>query len=159
VAALKIPQSRATFRNYGLLKFFKMQKMKKEIFLLKYMIGLWNVAEQGFQIGMQLLTIDLEYLYFLTYLSKIGSLIFLSRQRALPVPMDEHVKNHCVLGTRLVGGRITIKDIRDLPLRSILFSITSIARSTNSHLVSISQVAYGLQCLEPTLFNWSAGFP
>jgi hypothetical protein len=57
-----------------------------------------------------------------------------------------------------VGGRIAIKDIRDLPLRSILFSITSIAGSTSSHLVSRSQVAYGLQCLEPTLFNWSAGF-
>jgi hypothetical protein len=43
-----------------------MQKMKKEILLLEYMIGLWNVAEQGFQIGMQLLTIELEDVYFIT---------------------------------------------------------------------------------------------
>jgi hypothetical protein len=30
--------------------------------------------------------------------------------------------------------------------------------STSAHLASRSQVAYGVQCLEPTLFNWSAGF-
>ena len=72
--------------------------------------------------------------------------------------MEEYLENHCVPGSRLVGGRISIKDIKDIPLRSILFSITSIVGSTISHLVSRSQVAYGLQCLEPTLFNWSAGF-
>jgi hypothetical protein len=74
------------------------------------------------------------------------------------MPLDEYLANYCVPGSRLVGGRNTIKDIRDIPLRSILFSITSIDRSTILHLVSISQVAYSLQCLEPTLFNWSAGF-
>jgi hypothetical protein len=58
----------------------------------------------------------------------------------------------------LVGGRIPIKDIRDLPLRSILFAITSVTGSTSAHLASRSQVAYGVQCLEPTLFNWSAAF-
>jgi hypothetical protein len=73
VAALQSPRSRAALRNCGLLKFFKMQKMKKEILLLEYMIGLWNVAEQGFQIGMQLLTIELEDVYFLTDLSKRGA--------------------------------------------------------------------------------------
>ena len=117
--------------------------MKKEI-LLEYMIGLWNVAEQGFQIGMQLLTIELEDVYFITVLSKRGVHIVLSGHRALPAPVDEYLANHCVLGVRLVGGRIAIKDIRDLPLRSILFSITRIEGSTSAHLVSRSQVAYGL---------------
>ena len=51
VAALQSLRSRVALRNCGLLKFFKMQKMKKEVLLLKYMIGLWNVAEHGFQIG------------------------------------------------------------------------------------------------------------
>jgi hypothetical protein len=122
------------------------------------MIGLWNVVEQGFQIGTHLLIVELEDVYFLTDLSKRGTLIVLSRKRELLVPVDEYLTNHCVPGARLVGGRITIKDIKDLPLWSILFSIMSIAGSTSVHLVSRSQVAYGLQCLEPTLFNWSAGF-
>jgi hypothetical protein len=158
VASLQSPQSRAALRNCGLLKFFKMQKMKKEVLLLEYMIGLWNTAEQGFQIGTQLLTIELEDVYFLTSLSKRGAPVILSGQRALPVPIEEYLANHCIPGSRLVGGRIAIKDVRDLPLRSILFSITSLAGSTSSHLVSRSQVAYALQCMEPTVFNWSAGF-
>jgi hypothetical protein len=122
------------------------------------MIGLWNTAEQGFQIGTQLLTIELEDVYFLTALSKRGAPIFLSGQRELPVPIEEYLANHCIQGLRLVGGSIAIRDVRDLPLRSILFSITSLEGSTISHLVSILQMAYDLQCLDPTVFNWSATF-
>ena len=48
VASLQSPQSRVVFRNCSLLKYFKMQKMEKEILLLEYMIELWNVAEKGF---------------------------------------------------------------------------------------------------------------
>ena len=103
--------------------------------------------------GMQLITIKLEDVYFITGLSKRGSPIVLTGQWVLPTPVDEYLASHCVLGARLVGGRIAIKDIRDLSLRSILFSIMSIEGSTSAHLVSISQVAYGLQCLEPTMFN------
>jgi hypothetical protein len=51
-----------------------------------------------------------------------------------------------------------IKEVRDLTLRSILFSITNLAGSTSAHLASKSQMAYALQCVEPRLFNWSAGF-
>jgi hypothetical protein len=83
-------------RNCGLLKFFKIQKMKKEIILLEYMIRLLNTAEQGFQIWMQLLTIELEDVYFLTDISKRGALVILSGQRALPVPIEEYLENHCV---------------------------------------------------------------
>jgi hypothetical protein len=79
VVALKSPRSRPALRNYDLLKLFKMQKMKKEILLLEYMIGFWNVAEQGFQIGTQLLTIELKDVYFSTDLSKRGAPIVLSR--------------------------------------------------------------------------------
>jgi hypothetical protein len=158
VAALQSHRSRAALRNYNLLKFFKMQNMKKEVLLLEYMIGLWNTTEQGFQIGTQLLTIELENVYFLTGLSKRGAPVILSGQRALLVPVEQYLANHCVPRSRLVGGRIAIKDVRDLPLRSILFAITTLARSTSSHLVSRSQVAYGLQCLEPTVFNWSVAF-
>jgi hypothetical protein len=51
-----------------------------------------------------------------------------------------------------------IKDVRDLPLRSILFSIINLVGSTSAHLASRSQMAYYLQCVEPTLFNWSTAF-
>jgi hypothetical protein len=56
-----------------------MKKMKKEVLLLEYMIELWKVAEQRFQIGTQLLIIELEDVYFLTNFSKRGAPIILSR--------------------------------------------------------------------------------
>jgi hypothetical protein len=58
--------------------------MKKEILLLEHMIKLWDVMEQGFRIGTQLLTIELEDVYFLTGLLKKGVPISFSRQRVLP---------------------------------------------------------------------------
>jgi hypothetical protein len=85
--------------------------MKKEILLLEHMIGLWDVAEQGFRIGTQFLTIELEDVYFLTGLSKRGVPISFSGQRVLPEQVDVYLACHCVPGARLVGGRIPIKDI------------------------------------------------
>jgi hypothetical protein len=158
LAALRIPRTRATLRACGLLKFFKLQKMKKEILLLEHMIELWDVVEQGFWIDTQLLTIELEDVYFLTGLLKRGIPIYFSGQRALTEQVGVYLARHYVPGARLVGGRIPIKDIQELPLWSILFAITSVTGSTSAHLASRSQVAYGVQCLEPTLFNWSAGF-
>jgi hypothetical protein len=72
LAALRSPRTRAILRACGLLKFFKLQKMKREMLLFEHMIVLWDVAEQGFRIGAQLLTIELEDVYFLTGLSKRG---------------------------------------------------------------------------------------
>jgi hypothetical protein len=158
IAALRSPRTRAALRACGLLKFFKLQKMKSEVLLLEHIIGLWDTNEQGFRIGAQLLTIELEDVYFLTGLSKRGVPIAFTGQRTLPEQVDVYLARHCVPGARLVGGRIPIKDIRDLALRSILFAITSATGSTSAHLASRSQVAYGVQCLEPTLFNWSAAF-
>jgi hypothetical protein len=51
LATLQSPRTWATLRAYGLLKFFKLQKMKREVILLEHMIGLWDVTEQGFRIG------------------------------------------------------------------------------------------------------------
>jgi hypothetical protein len=51
IAALQSPRTRAALRAYGLLKFFKLQKMKSEVMLLEHIIGLWDINEQGFHIG------------------------------------------------------------------------------------------------------------
>jgi hypothetical protein len=84
LATLHSPCMRATLRACGLLKLFKLQKMKREILLLEHMIGLSDVAEQGFCICTQLLTIELEDVYFLTGLSKRGVPISFTGKMALP---------------------------------------------------------------------------
>jgi hypothetical protein len=60
IATLKNPQTRASLRNCGLLKYFKLQKMKKEVLLLEYLIGLWDDVEHAFRIGPQMLKIELD---------------------------------------------------------------------------------------------------
>jgi hypothetical protein len=114
ITALRSPRTQASLRACGLLKFFKLQKMKSEVLLLEHIIGLWDINEQGFHIGAQLLTIELEDVYFLTGLSKRGVPIAFIGQRTLPEQVDVYLARHCVPGARLVGGRIPIKDIRDL---------------------------------------------
>jgi hypothetical protein len=84
LAALQSPRTWDALRACGLLKFFKLKKMKREILFLEHMIGLWDVAEHGFRIGTQLLTIELEDAYFLTSLSKRGVPISFTGQRELP---------------------------------------------------------------------------
>jgi hypothetical protein len=126
--------------------------------LLEYLIGLWDSDEKAFQIGSHMLEIDIEDVYFLMGLSKRGAPIILSGHRSTPLPTDAYVAQYCVSGSSLVGGRIVIKDVMDLPLRSILFSITKLVGSTSAHLASKSQIVYVVQCLEPRIFNWCAGF-
>jgi hypothetical protein len=70
--------------------------MKREILLLEHMIGLWDVAEQGFCIGTQLLTIELEDVYLLTGLLKRGFPISFTGQRELPEQVDVYLARHCV---------------------------------------------------------------
>ena len=82
--ALRSPRTWASLRACGLLKFFKLQKMKREVLLLEHVIGLWDVVEQGFYIGTQLLTIELEDVYILIGLSKRGVPISFTGQSALP---------------------------------------------------------------------------
>jgi hypothetical protein len=132
--------------------------MRKEVLLLEYLIRLWDDVEQAFHIGPHMLEIELDDVYFLTGLSRRGAPILLSGHRETPQPTEAYVVEHCIPGSRLVGGRIVIKDVRDLALRSILFSITKLVGSTSAHLASKSQMSYALQCVEPRLFNWSVGF-
>jgi hypothetical protein len=153
IATLQSPQARAALRNCGLLKYFKLQNMRKEVILLEYLIELWDDVEHEFLIGLHMLDIEIENVSFFMGLSRRGALILLSRHRETPHPTEAYVTKHCILGSLLVGGRIVIKYVMDLALRLIIFSITKLAGSTSGHLASKSQMSYALQCVEPRLFN------
>jgi hypothetical protein len=112
--------------------------MRKEVLLLEYLIGLWDDVEQAFHIGPHMLNIELDDVYFLMGLSRRGAPILLSEQWATPHPTKEYVVEHYIPGSQLVGGQIVIKDVRDLALRSILFTVTKLVGSTSAHLASKS---------------------
>jgi hypothetical protein len=84
--------------------------------LLEYLIGLWDNDEKAFWIGSHMLEIDIEDVYFLMGLSKRGAPILFSGHRSTPQPTEAYVAQYCVSGSRLVGGRIIIKDVMDLSL-------------------------------------------
>jgi len=132
--------------------------MRKEVLLLEYLIELWDDTEHTFCIGPHMLEIELDDVYILTDLSRRGAPILFSGHWANPQPIEVYVDENYIPGYQLVGGRIVIKYVRDLALRSILFSITKLAGSTSVHLALKSHMSYTLQCVEPGLFNWSAGF-
>jgi hypothetical protein len=45
LAALQSLYMQASLQACGLLKFFKLQKMKREVLLLEHMVGLWDVTK------------------------------------------------------------------------------------------------------------------
>jgi len=90
--------------------------MRKETLLLEHLIGLWDVDEQAFRVGYQILEIEIENVYFLTGLSRIGEPIILSGQQATPLQVDDYITQHCRLGSHKKDGKIAIKDVRDIPL-------------------------------------------
>jgi hypothetical protein len=132
--------------------------MRKEVLLLEYLIGLWDDVEHHFAFGHTCSRLSLMMCTFLWAYRGEGLLSSCSGHRETPQPTEAYVVEHCIPGSRLVGGRIVIKYVRDLALRSILFAITKLAGSISAHLASKSQMSYALQCVEPRLFNWSAGF-
>jgi hypothetical protein len=104
IAALRSPRTRAALRSCGLLKFFKLQKMKSEVLLLEHIIGLWDINEQGFRIGTQLLTIELEDVYFLTGLSKRGVPIAFTGQRSIARAGRRVFGTSLCSGSKIGGG-------------------------------------------------------
>ena len=50
---------------------------------------------------------------------------------------------------------ISIKDVRDMPLRMFLFTIAKLANNVTLHVANRSCMQYALECLEPTVFNWA----
>jgi hypothetical protein len=118
---------REDIQNCGLVKYLKLQNMRKEVVLLEYMIGLWYNNEKAFRIGSHMIEIKIDDVYFLTGLSNRGSPILLFGHRSTPQPIEAYVAQYCVSGSCLVGIRIFIKEMMILPLRSILFDIKKLA--------------------------------
>jgi hypothetical protein len=48
IISLQDPQERVDLRNCILLKYFKLQNMRKKVLLLEYLIGLWDDGEKAF---------------------------------------------------------------------------------------------------------------
>ena len=67
-----------SLRGCGLLKFFHVPSMMSHVRLLEYILRMWNPKQKYFKVGRQVLTMEVEYIYFLIYLSRYGAPISLT---------------------------------------------------------------------------------
>lgn len=102
------------------------------------MVGMWEPDSQRFLVGDQILDIDMGGIYFLTRLSHQGESVYFGGRGGSGESVDSYVSDLCVEGTPKQGGKLPIQHVSDIPLKTILFTITRIAGSTSAHLASKS---------------------
>lgn len=68
--------------------------------------------------------------------------------------VDSYMSDLWVEGTYKQGRKLPIQHVIDVPLKTILFTVTRLARSTSSHLASKSQVLISLRSIDGVVFDW-----
>ena len=113
----------AALWDYGLLKLFRIPSMVSQEQLLEHILHMWNPKQQYFEVWAHILTVEVEYIYFLTGLSRQGPPISLTGSRGGDITTRELIDRHCVAGTRTSGKKIPIRAVMDGPLRTVLFTM------------------------------------
>ena len=67
--------------------------------------------------------------------------------------MDDYVHSYCVEGSKKVGTQIAIKDLRDLHMKILLFTIGMVAGFDSLHQASRTQMSIAMECLAH-LYDW-----
>lgn len=130
----------AGFEKLWVAQIFYDSKNEAQVNFLTLLVRSWNVQEQFFQIGDQRLTIDANDIYFLTRLSCRGIDISLFGVRPGREATMFYLARHCAPRSKLSSGRIDIKTIQSLPLRTIVFTVARLCGSAVVHLVTKAQM-------------------
>lgn len=118
--------------------------------LFKYLARAWDVQTQSFSLREHMLDIQVKEIYFLTGLLRRGAPISLSCSRRGGETIKDYIAANCRPRSEPTkDGKIEIKDVVCLPLRTILFIISRFSGSTTFHLTNRSQIKYALECIEP----------
>jgi hypothetical protein len=127
--------------------------MRAQLRLLEYLVHMWDVDQQVFHVGAHILEIDIEDIYFLTGLSRRGARVTLTGSRGGGEPMSHYISEHCVPGAKRHSGKVAIRDVCDLPLQTILYTIAHMEGSAAPHMTLQRDFQYALECMEPRVFN------
>ena len=119
---------------------------------------MWDGNDQAFHVGPHILKVEIEYVYFLIGISKWGDQILLVGHKGTDLSTEEYMARYYRVRAQKISGKIPIKDVVICPLHMILFTITKLVGTTSPHLDSKAQMDYGIECLEPKVFNWCEGF-
>ena len=100
------------------------------------------------------LRIEVEDIYFITGLSRRGDPIDLhGKLVARGLTVEDYVQVYCVEDAQNVGTQIPIRDLKDLYMNILLFTIGRVAGSTSLHQASRTQMSIVVECLIH-LFDW-----
>jgi hypothetical protein len=106
--ALNDPGTIDALRQCGLLKFFKIQGMRAQRRLLEYLVHMWDADQQVFHVGVHVLSLDIEDIYFLTGLSRRGARVNLIGGQGGGLPMSEYIRRHCEPDAERRKGKVAI---------------------------------------------------
>jgi hypothetical protein len=81
--------------------------------------------------------------------------VILTGSRGGGLKMGEYCNLHCVLEVERKKGKVAIWGVRDLTLRTILFTIARMDMSSTLHMALQSSFQYAIECTEPWVFNWA----
>ena len=123
-------------RECGVLKYFKVPSMRAHVRLLDHLTKMWDLEKQHFQVVMNILTIYVEDIYFLTGISRRGSLVSLFSPQGGEMTINGLINEHNVIGSTSQGKKIPIKYIMDRPLRSVAFTIEKVVGRKDSHQIT-----------------------
>ena len=62
------------------------------------------------------MTVEIEYIYFLTGMSRRGDTIYLTSSLGGDITTQELIDCNCILGTKMSGKNIPIKVVMDISL-------------------------------------------
>ena len=101
-----------------------------------------------------MLTIEVEDIYYLTILLRRGAPISLTGSRGGDVTTQELIDRHCLPGTITSGKKIPIKEVVDLPLCTLLFTMQRLAGIQGAHQDSREHMLYAIEAMAPIVSNW-----
>jgi len=71
--------------------------------------------------------------------------------------MSEYIRRYCEPEVERRKGKVAIRGVCDLTLRTLLFTIAQMAGSDSPHMALQSYFQYAIDCIKPRVFNWCDG--
>jgi hypothetical protein len=113
-------------------------------------------GDKAFNLDGKPLRIEVDDIYFITGLSHRGEMVNLkARGDGGGMTIEEYISTYCIADTEKVGSQLPIREIENLSLKIIILVLTQISGSTSLHQVRMSLMFYVVECLRPTVYDWS----
>ena len=80
--------------------------MKEHIRLLEYIIDMWDPDQENFVVGVHILPIEVEDIYFLTSLYMRRNPVVLFGAQGGEGSLDDIIDQHCSLGIESLSGKL-----------------------------------------------------